>query len=111
MSTANPAALNFRSAVEADVPELVKLVESAYRGEASRGGWTTEADYLDGQRTDENGVRQVISAPDGVLLVVERAGELVACCQLEHRGDHAYFGMVAVRPVLNGSGLGKAILA
>ncbi|MFD3553245.1 MULTISPECIES: GNAT family N-acetyltransferase [Streptomyces] len=111
MSTANPAALNFRSAVEADVPELVKLVESAYRGEASRGGWTTEADYLDGQRTDENGVRQVISAPDGVLLVVERAGELVACCQLEHRGDHAYFGMFAVRPGLQGAGLGKEILA
>ncbi|MEU3908884.1 GNAT family N-acetyltransferase [Streptomyces goshikiensis] len=111
MSTANPAALNFRSAVEADVPELVKLVESAYRGEASRGGWTTEADYLDGQRTDENGVRQIISAPDGVLLVVERAGELVACCQLEHRGDHAYFGMFAVRPGLQGAGLGKEILA
>ncbi|MGW3054974.1 GNAT family N-acetyltransferase [Streptomyces goshikiensis] len=111
MSTANPAALNFRSAVEADVPELVKLVESAYRGEASRGGWTTEADYLDGQRTDENGVRQVISVPDGVLLVVERAGELVACCQLEHRGDHAYFGMFAVRPGLQGAGLGKEILA
>ncbi|MFG2710650.1 GNAT family N-acetyltransferase [Streptomyces goshikiensis] len=111
MSTANPAALNFRSAVEADVPELVKLVESAYRGEASRGGWTTEADYLDGQRTDENGVRKVISAPDGVLLVVERAGELVACCQLEHRGDHAYFGMFAVRPGLQGAGLGKEILA
>lgn len=111
MSTANPTALSFRSAVNADVPELVALVESAYRGETSRGGWTTEADYLDGQRTDQDGVRQIIEAPDSTLLVVERAGGVVACCQLEHRGDHAYFGMFAVRPGLQGGGLGKEILA
>ncbi|WP_411102639.1 GNAT family N-acetyltransferase [Streptomyces sp. cmx-4-9] len=111
MSTASPAPLSFRSAVEADVPELVVLVESAYRGDASRAGWTTEADYLEGQRTDEDGVREVIAAPDGILLVVERAGELVACCQLEHRGEYVYFGMFAVRPGLQGGGLGKEILA
>ncbi|MCX5197246.1 GNAT family N-acetyltransferase [Streptomyces sp. NBC_00249] len=111
MSTAQPAALSFRSAVEADVPELVVLVESAYRGDASRAGWTTEADFLDGQRTDPAGVAAIIKAPDSTLLVVERAGELVACCQLEHRGDHAYFGMFAVRPGLQGGGLGKEILA
>uniref|UniRef100_A0AAU2JHZ0 GNAT family N-acetyltransferase n=1 Tax=Streptomyces sp. NBC_00049 TaxID=2903617 RepID=A0AAU2JHZ0_9ACTN len=111
MSTANPTALSFRTAEEADVSELVALVESAYRGDASRGGWTTEADYLEGQRTDAAGVRQIIGAPDSTLIVVERAGELVACCQLEHRGDHAYFGMFAVRPGLQGAGLGKEILA
>ncbi|MFD9353105.1 GNAT family N-acetyltransferase [Streptomyces sp. NPDC060031] len=111
MSTAESHTLSFRSAVESDVPELVALVESAYRGEASRGGWTTEADYLEGQRTDEDGVRRVIETPDGTLLVVERGGELVACCQLEHRGDHVYFGMFAVRPGLQGGGLGKEILA
>ncbi|MGW0752759.1 GNAT family N-acetyltransferase [Streptomyces sp. NPDC002587] len=111
MSTANPAALSFRTAEEADVTELVALVESAYRGDASRGGWTTEADYLEGQRTDADGVRQIIETPDSTLVVVERAGELVACCQLEHRGDHAYFGMFAVRPGLQGAGLGKEILA
>ncbi|MFD4934136.1 GNAT family N-acetyltransferase [Streptomyces virginiae] len=111
MTTAQPEALSFRSAVEADVPELVALVESAYRGDASRAGWTTEADYLDGQRTDPDGVRAVIAAPDGVLLVVERADEIVACCQLEHRDDHVYFGMFAVRPGLQGAGLGKEILA
>lgn len=111
MSTAQTGALEFRTAVEADVPELVTLVESAYRGDASRAGWTTEADYLEGQRTDPDGVRAVINTPDSVLLVVERSGELVACCQLEHRGDHAYFGMFAVRPGLQGAGLGKEILA
>ncbi|MET8293372.1 MULTISPECIES: GNAT family N-acetyltransferase [unclassified Streptomyces] len=110
MSTAQPAALSFRSAVEEDVPALVALVESAYRGDASRAGWTTEADFLDGQRTDPDGVAAIIADPDSTLLVVERAGELVACCQLEHRGDHAYFGMFAVRPGLQGAGLGKEVM-
>jgi ribosomal protein S18 acetylase RimI-like enzyme len=103
--------LTFRSATEADVLDLVALIESAYRGDASRDGWTTEADLLEGQRTDPEGVAAVVGNASGRLLVAERDGELVACCQLEHRGDHAYFGMFAVRPALQGSGLGKVIIA
>ncbi|MGY4978663.1 GNAT family N-acetyltransferase [Streptomyces sp. 900105755] len=101
----------FRDATDADVDVLVALIESAYRGDASRAGWTTEADILEGQRTDPEGVLEVIKAPDGKLLVVERDGGVVACCQLEHRGDHAYFGMFAVSPALQGAGLGKAVIA
>ncbi|NED00123.1 GNAT family N-acetyltransferase [Streptomyces sp. SID6648] len=113
MDTATPdsARLTFRDATEADVPALVALIESAYRGDSSRTGWTTEADILQGQRTDEQGVRDVVDAPASRLLAVERGGELVACCQLEHRGDAAYFGMFAVRPGLQGGGLGKLIIA
>ncbi|MET8826929.1 GNAT family N-acetyltransferase [Streptomyces sp. NPDC004610] len=103
--------LTFRDATDADVNDLVALIESAYRGDSSRAGWTTEADILEGQRTDAAGVLEVIKAPDGTLLTVERDGRIIACCQLEHRGDHAYFGMFAVSPVLQGAGLGKAIIA
>lgn len=105
------ASLSFRPATPADVTELVALVESAYRGDTSRTGWTTEADLIEGQRTDPQGVLDVVEKPDGMMLVVERDGELVACCQLEHRGLHAYFGMFAVRPSLQGAGLGKVIIA
>lgn len=103
--------LIFRDATDADVDALVSLIESAYRGDSSRAGWTTEADILEGQRTDPEGVLRVIKAPDSRLLTVERDGMILACCQLEHRGDHAYFGMFAVSPVLQGSGLGKVIIA
>ncbi len=103
--------LTYRDAVDADVPALVGLIESAYRGDESRGGWTTEADILDGQRTDPEGVRAVIGNQGSRLLVVERDGELIACCQLEHRGEAAYFGMFAVRPTLQGGGLGRLIIA
>ncbi|MEO6627712.1 MAG: GNAT family N-acetyltransferase, partial [Aquihabitans sp.] len=44
--------LVFGAATEADVDEIVALVESAYRGPSSRQGWTTEADLLEGQRVD-----------------------------------------------------------
>ncbi|MEW1697171.1 GNAT family N-acetyltransferase [Streptomyces sp. NPDC093249] len=103
--------ITYREAVVDDVPALVPLVESAYRGDASRGGWTTEADLLQGQRTDPAGVAAVITTPGSRLLVVERDGEIVACCQLEHRDEAAYFGMFAVRPELQGAGLGKLIIA
>ncbi|MER6032862.1 MULTISPECIES: GNAT family N-acetyltransferase [unclassified Streptomyces] len=104
-------ALTFRDAGDADVDALVVLIESAYRGDASRAGWTTEADILQGQRTDPEGVLEVIKAPDSRLLTVEQGGRIVACCQLEHRGDAAYFGMFAVSPTLQGAGLGKAVIA
>ncbi|MFI9803883.1 GNAT family N-acetyltransferase [Streptomyces sp. NPDC052301] len=103
--------LSFRDATDADVDALVALVESAYRGDASRAGWTTEADILEGQRTDPEGVLQVIKSPDSRLLTVEQGGRIVACCQLEHRGDHAYFGMFAVSPTLQGAGLGRTVIA
>lgn len=93
------------------MPRLVELIESAYRGDSSRQGWTTEAHLLDGQRTDPQGVAEVIAEPDGRLLAVEQGGVLVACCQIEHRGTHAYFGMFAVRPRLQGAGVGKVVLA
>ncbi|MEU9329095.1 GNAT family N-acetyltransferase [Streptomyces canus] len=105
------AGLTFRDATDADVDALVALVESAYRGDDSRAGWTTEADILEGQRTDPEGVLAVIKSPDSRLLTVERDGQVVACCQLEHRGAYAYFGMFAVSPALQGGGLGKVIIA
>ncbi|MEU6338761.1 GNAT family N-acetyltransferase [Streptomyces cellulosae] len=111
MGTAADAAPTFRDATDADVDALVELIESAYRGESSRAGWTTEADILDGQRTDRDGVLEVVKAADSRLLTVEREGRIVACCQLEHRGDHAYFGMFAVSPALQGAGLGRTVIA
>lgn len=112
-TTPRPAAtgLTFRDATETDVDALVALIESAYRGDASRAGWTTEADILQGQRTDPEGVLDVVKSPDSRLLTVERDGVLVACCQLEHRGEAAYFGMFAVRPQMQGAGLGKVVIA
>ncbi|OHE85025.1 MAG: GNAT family N-acetyltransferase [Lysobacterales bacterium RIFOXYD1_FULL_69_11] len=109
--------LNFRDATEADIPALVSLVTSAYRGDASRVGWTTEADLLDGQRIDPEVLRQDILRPRSTVLIAERggsdskAGELVACAHVAADRDAGYFGMFSVRPDIQGGGLGKAVLA
>jgi len=103
--------LALRPARDQDVPAAVALIESAYRGDASRAGWTTEADLLGGRRTDAEAVRAVVGAPGGQLLVATREGRLVGCAQLERRGGDAYFGMFAVAPAAQGGGLGSTILA
>jgi ribosomal protein S18 acetylase RimI-like enzyme len=105
-------ALVFRFAEEPDVPGVVALVASAYRGEASRAGWTSEADLLDGQRTDAEAVLGIVRSQSGVLLLAEDEGRLVGCCHLERRaGDVAYFGMFSIQPGEQGLGLGRRVLA
>jgi GNAT superfamily N-acetyltransferase len=106
-------ALSFSTATPGDVDAVVALVESAYRGDASRAGWTTEADLLDGQRTDADAIRAVITTSGSYLLLVrDHDGGLLACCQLENRGDGVgYFGMFAVRPGNQGGGVGRLVLA
>lgn len=101
-----------RMASVADVEQVVALIESAYRGPSSREGWTTEADLLDGQRTDAAAVAEAISRDDvRLLLAVSSVGELLGCCQLERCGnDLAYFGSFAVRPGLQSQGLGRQLL-
>ena len=103
--------LAIRSASPTDVPAIVALVTSAYRGDASRAGWTTEADLLDGQRTDEAGVRELVEDPSGVILLAERSGELVACCHVRRteKGE-GYFGMFSVSPTLQGGRVGRFVL-
>jgi GNAT superfamily N-acetyltransferase len=102
----------FRFAGLEDVAAVVAVVESAYRGDASRAGWTTEADLLGGQRTDAEAVTELITTPGSVVLVVEAGDELVACCNLaRHHGGAAYLGLFAVRPDAQGRGLGRAVVA
>ena len=53
--------LSFRNAGAGDIDAVVALVESAYRGDVSRQGWTTEADLLDGRRTGADDVAACLS--------------------------------------------------
>jgi GNAT superfamily N-acetyltransferase len=103
--------LTFRPATVDDVAAVVALVESAYRGDASRVGWTTEADLLDGQRTDAEAVRAIVDAADRLVLLAFDGNDLRGCCELRRRdGGSAYFGMFAVTPSQQGAGIGKVIL-
>jgi len=104
--------LRFRPATHADVDAIVALVESAYRGDASRVGWTTEADFLDGRRTGSDDVGACISRPQSVILLAEGDGDdLLACAHVAVEDGAGYFGMFSVQPNLQGGGVGKALLA
>src|SRR5262245_45756343 len=102
--------LEFRVAGPDDVAAVVGLVESAYRGDSSRAGWTTEADILQGQRTDAEAVATLVADPASAVLLATRGGELVACCHIERHDDYAYFGMFAVSPDGQGRGVGGAVM-
>lgn len=108
--------LGFRNATTGDIDAIVELVTSAYRGDASRAGWTTEADLLDGPRIDPDLLRADIGRPRSIVLLAA-AGEgtsvdaLVACAHVAAEEDAGYFGMFAVRPRLQARGIGRAVLS
>ena len=103
--------LRFRSATAADIDAVVALVESAYRGDASRQGWTTEADFLDGRRTGADDVAACIERERSRILLAERDGAMLACAHVAEEDGAGYFGMFSVRPDLQGGGIGKHVLA
>lgn len=98
-----------------DIAALHALIEGAYRGEAAKAGWTSEADLIGGQRTDPSMLRSILAGVDDEILVVEGAdarapAPLIACVHLGVRADHCYLGMLSVRPENQGQGLGDALL-
>ncbi|WP_149194922.1 GNAT family N-acetyltransferase [Luteimonas suaedae] len=106
----------FRDATPADVDAIVALVTSAYRGDASRVGWTTEADLLEGSRIDPDLLRTDIARPRSRVLLAETTPDgaaepaLLACAHVAEDDGVGYFGMFAVRPDLQGAGLGHVLL-
>lgn len=111
MTTTTDAALPLRAATAADVPALVALVTSAYRGDASRAGWTTEADFLDGNRIDPEVLAADIARTRSRVLVAERDDALLACAHVAIDDGAGYFGMFSVQPTLQGGGIGSRLLA
>ena len=93
-----------------DVPALVSLVNSAYRGESSRAGWTTEADLLGGQRVDEAGIVEMLDRPGNAILIYAPAPAPTACVHLERTGNDAYLGMLTVQPTQQRGGIGRQLL-
>jgi ribosomal protein S18 acetylase RimI-like enzyme len=99
-----------RPASAADATALATLVNSAYRGDSSKAGWTTEADLLDGQRTDVGRIIETIATPGNVILLCEQDGVLVGCVHLERTGEDCYLGMLTVQPTRQSEGLGRQLL-
>ena len=102
--------MKIRPAELTDVAALNHLVNGAYRGDSSRAGWTTEADLLDGIRTSEAALREMILHPHAVILLLEDNTELQGCVYLEQKDNILYLGMLTVKPSLQGKGIGAQLM-
>ncbi len=102
--------LDFRHAVKSDAAAIAVLVNSAYRGDSSRAGWTTEADLLTGTRINAEEVMQLIEADNSVVLLCVQDDQMIGCVHLEKTDDAAYLGMFVVQPTLQGGGIGKQFM-
>jgi len=95
-----------------DLRALHALIESAYRGDTARAGWSHEADLLGGQRTDLVALEAMLDDPLQHVLVLRDDELLRACVVLTDKGDGlAYLGMLTVDPERQTSGIGRMILA
>ena len=99
------------TATLADASRLTQLVNRAYRGDASRQGWTTEAHLLDGQRIDEDGVREMLAVPGAaMLLCLGENNELLGSFHVHASGQKVYLSMLAVDPAGQAQGVGRFLI-
>jgi ribosomal protein S18 acetylase RimI-like enzyme len=102
--------LSFYKAHNLDAEPLTMLINSAYRGDYSRKGWTTEAGLLEGRRTDIEEVLHLIADDDSMFIVCKADSELQGSVHLQNTEEGVYIGMFAVNPTLQDRGIGKALL-
>lgn len=96
-----------------DVEAITSLLNSAYRGEDSKKGWTTEADLIAGEvRTSNEGLQKIMEQTESVVLkFTDEDNVIVGCVNLQKHTTKLYLGMLSVSPILQNAGIGKELLA
>jgi predicted N-acetyltransferase YhbS len=102
--------LSISKAEKQDAEQIAALVNSAYRGESSQQGWTTEADLLTGLRTEAEEILRLISSDDSMFLLCKAKVDLIGSVHLQKQAEQVCLGMLAVNPPLQGRGIGKQLL-
>ena len=92
--------MNTRTAQFEDAENIARLVNNAFRPERF---------FTDGDRTNPDKVRALLEK--GKFFLAEEAGALAGCVYVELRGERGYFGLLAVDPALQRSGLGSRLVA
>lgn len=108
----SPANPHIAVATVADIAAIKDLLNIAYRGEASKQGWTTEAGLIAGDtRTDEHTLRQLMDQKDCIFLkITNEQQKITGCVNLQQHGNKIYLGMFSVLPEMQGRGIGKQLL-
>ena len=99
MKAGASASVRVRTAEASDMPAMIPVINAAFAVES----------FLDGTRTDYERMSEYMCK--GEFLVAEDAsGAIVASVYVELRGDRGYFGMLAVDPARQGTGLGRVMI-
>ena len=93
-----------------DAAPIAELVNAAYRPSPGAAGWTHESELVSGARTTAMMMESEILRPDSVILIGVSRQEIVACVQVQKKHNEAHIGLLAVKPGLQNSGLGKEML-
>jgi GNAT superfamily N-acetyltransferase len=104
----------FRMAIPSDIPFLHTFVNNGYRGDTARLGWTHEANLLDGQRVDEQMLREIIvdGIADNVILLLLHQTTILSSVHLQYdeKNQACHLGMFVVLPTAQNQGIGKKML-
>ena len=105
MRVLNPDLFKMRAADCSDVPAIAEVINGAYRVEAA---------FIEGDRTAPEMIAAMLAEPDSAFLVVDNPDpatkRLAGAVFVQVRGTRGYFGPLAVDPMLQGKGLGKAFV-
>lgn len=93
-----------RHATGEDIPELVRIINSAYR---------VEDFFVDGDRTNEADIAAQMAEPNVRFLVVDApdSGALAAAVVVDVHADRGHFAMLSVDPPFQGRGLARILLS
>jgi ribosomal protein S18 acetylase RimI-like enzyme len=97
-------------AILENVTEITNLVNSAYRGETSKKGWTTEANILEGNRITETELTEILSDANNTILIYQENNKIIGTVLLTNKKTELYLGMLTIAPELQNAGLGKKLL-
>lgn len=91
-----------RYATESDVPEIVRIINSAFR---------VEDFFIDGNRTSDAEITTRMADPHVRIIVVDAdAGSLAAAVVVDVHESRGHFGMLSVDPPSQGRGVSRLLL-
>lgn len=106
--------LAFRVATVSDIPQLLLLINSAYRQNLGQS-WTNEANIVVGDRIHQQQLENLISQPNHQLLIAEIAhlGQslIIACIGLNYLYSELEIGTFCIAPDWQNQGIGQRVLA
>lgn len=102
---------NIQPATAQDVPAIIKIVNSAYHGQAGSKSWTSEGHLVSGPRITEENLHNYIQQPNiTILRCADEQDTIVGCVLLEKKPNTLYLGMLSVDPQIQAAGIGKLLL-